>query len=114
MSHPDKILSFLCSSLVNRRLFKVQLQAGAFDIGWVEELRKEVCLRLQIDQAESGYFIVEGEAENRTYDPSDERINILYRNGSVKDISMVDNALIHHNLAIPVKKFYICYLNQPR
>jgi uncharacterized protein len=29
----------------------------------------------------------------------------------VKDISEVDNALIHHTLSSPQKKFYICYLN---
>jgi hypothetical protein len=28
----------------------------------------------------------------------------------VKNISMVDNALIHQNLSRPVKKFYICYV----
>lgn len=108
--HNDKILSLLCSSLVNRRLFKVKLQALPFERDWVVEKRNEVCTRLNITEAESGYFLFEGQAENTTYDPSDERINILFKDGTVKDISQVDNALIHHNLAIPVKKFYICYL----
>ena len=35
--HEDKILSLLCSSLVNRRLFKVKLQAQAFEKEWVTE-----------------------------------------------------------------------------
>jgi UDP-3-O-[3-hydroxymyristoyl] glucosamine N-acyltransferase len=40
---------------------------------------------------------------------SDERINILFKDGSVKDISQIDNALIHQQLSGPVKKYYICY-----
>jgi hypothetical protein len=57
------------------------------------------------------YLVIEGISVNTTYDPAEERINILFKNGTVKDISKVDNALIHHNLSAPVKKFYICYLN---
>jgi hypothetical protein len=48
---------------------------------------------------------------NTTYNPMDERINILFRDGSVRDISEVDNALIRQTLTSTVKKFYICYLN---
>jgi HD superfamily phosphohydrolase len=110
ISHPDKILSLLCRSLVNRHLFKVKLQAAPFDNEWVAAKRKEVCTLLKISEDESRYFLFEGQAVNTTYDPSDERINILFKDGTVKDISRVDNALIHHNLANPVKKFYICYL----
>jgi hypothetical protein len=33
----------------------------------------------------------------------------LFKDGEVKDISEVDNALIHKTMATPVKKFYICY-----
>ena len=47
---------------------------------------------------------------NTTYNPADEHINILYRDGTVADISQVDNALIHQRLATPVKKYYLCYL----
>lgn len=60
---------------------------------------------------EAGYLVFTGQAENTTYDPSDEKINILFKNGDVRDISQVDNALIQQSLASPVKKFYICYLN---
>ncbi|HEX6846049.1 MAG TPA: phosphohydrolase, partial [Chitinophagaceae bacterium] len=56
------------------------------------------------------YFVFTGEAINTTYNPEDERINILFKDGSVKDISKVDNALIHRHLSSPVKKHYICYL----
>lgn len=110
MFHPDKVLSHLCRFLVDRRLLKVKLQATPFEEAYVAGLRNTICIRLNITAAEAGYFVFTGEAVNTTYDPNDERINILFKDGSVRDISKVDNALIHQTLASTVKKFYICYL----
>ena len=112
MFHSDVILSTLCRLLVERRLFAVKLQADPFDPAWVQQVTDTVCERLNLSPAEADYFVLQGEAVNTTYDPYDERINILFKDGTTKDISEVDNALIQHNLATPVKKFYICYLKQ--
>jgi uncharacterized protein len=108
--HPDKILAMLCRSLVERKLLKVKLQAEPFDKSLVSEKRKEACSTLGISEKESDYFVFTGEASNTTYDPGDERINILFKDGTIKDISKVDNALIQHNLNGAVKKYYICYM----
>lgn len=107
--HPDKILATLCRSLVERNLLKVKLQAEPFDVAFMKEKTKEACDKLGISEKESGYFVFTGEASNTTYNPGDERINILFKDGTVKDISKVDNALIQHNLSGTVKKYYICY-----
>jgi HD superfamily phosphohydrolase len=109
-SHPDKILSLLCRGLVDRSLLKVKLQAEPFEAALVNEKKKQVSEKLGISNQEAGYFVFTGEAINTTYNPLDERINILFKDGSVKDISKVDNALIHQHLASTVKKQYICYL----
>jgi HD superfamily phosphohydrolase len=108
--HPDKILATLCRSLVDRKLLKVRLQAEPFDNALVNEKKKEVCDKLDITYEEADHFVFTGEASNTTYDPRDERINILFKDGTVKDISQVDNALIQHNLSSAIKKYYICYM----
>jgi hypothetical protein len=51
-------------------------------------------------------------AANRTYNFTDEKINILFKDGTVRDISSVENALISNTVSIPIKKFYICYPKQ--
>ena len=109
MKHPDKILSRLCRSLVERNLLKIKFQAIPFDQTPLEEKKKEVRTRFGLTSEEADYFVFTGEASNTTYNPGDERINILYKDGTVKDISDVDNALIQHNLSGTVKKYYICY-----
>jgi HD superfamily phosphohydrolase len=108
-SHTDKILATLCRSLTDRRLYKVRLQADPIDECLVAEKKNEVVRQLQIPPDESGYFVFTGTTSNTTYNPADERINILFKDGMIKDISAVDNALIQHNLSSTVKKYYICY-----
>jgi hypothetical protein len=43
----------------------------------------------------------------------EEKINILFKDGTVKDISKVDNALVHKNIDSnhngTEEKYYICY-----
>jgi len=107
--HSDKILSTLCRSLVERKLLKVKLQAEPFDNSLVLEKKKEVIEKLRVSEKDAGYFVFTGEASNTTYDPRDERINILFKDGNIKDISKVDNALIHQHLSSTIKKYYICY-----
>ncbi len=109
-NHSDKILSALCRMLVERKLLKVKLQAEIFDEAFIESKKMEAMEKLQLSNDEANYFVFTGEAVNTTYNPKDERINILFKDGTVKDISQVDNALIHQHLSATVKKHYICYL----
>lgn len=110
-SHADPILSLLCQALVDRKLLKVKLQAGPFEGSYIDSLREKICAALSITKEESRYFLFEGQAINTTYDTREEMIQILFKDGKVRDISQVDNALIQQSLASTVKKHYICYYN---
>lgn len=109
VSHPDLILRTLCSGLLDRKLLKVKLQAEPFDKEWLAQKKEQICAHLKISATDADYFLFGGEAINTTYNPFDEKINILFKDGTVKDISQVDNALIQQSLSRPVKKYYICY-----
>lgn len=109
--HSDKILSDLSKFLTNRELFKVKLQANPMKEEEIEKLREAICREKGISKEESRYYIFYGEVANTTYDAAEERINILFKDGSIKDISEVDHALIQQTLSDPMKKFYICYPN---
>ncbi len=108
--HPDKILSLLCTRLLNRELYKTRIQTEPFDRAYLAGKKNEVIRQFGIDPSDTGYLCFTGEATNTLYQTRDERINILFKNGIVTDISQIDNALIHQNLSAPVKKFYICLL----
>jgi HD superfamily phosphohydrolase len=109
-THPDKILSLLCARFLNRRLYKARIQAEPFEEGYVEKKKAEVAAQFGIGLEDAGYLCFTGEATNTLYQTKDERINILFKDGSVTDISSIENALIQQNLSAAVKKFYICLL----
>ena len=108
--HEDKILSMLCRLLVERKLLKVKLQAEPVAANLIDQTRKQIAAHLGIEEAEASYFVFTGEASITTYNIKDERINILFKDGTIKDISQVDNALIQQNLKDTVKKYYFCTL----
>jgi uncharacterized protein len=107
--HQDKVLSMLCNMLLDRRLLKVKYYTQEVDDALVEEKRKATARHFQLSDDEVSYLVFKGVAENSTYNSEDERINIVFKDGTVTDISSVDNALIHQTLSGSVKKFYICY-----
>src|SRR5436189_63420 len=85
-SHPDKILSALCHFIVERKLLKVKLQAEPIDEKFIAEKKKEAAKQFGITEEETNYFVFTGEAVNTTYNPIEEKINILFKDGTVKDI----------------------------
>ncbi len=109
-AHPDVVLSGLCTGLINRKLLKVKFQAEPFDPLLIDSLKSDVAQKLGIAEEEAHYFVFTGQASNTTYNPNDERIKVLFKDGTVTDISGVDNALIHPQLSTPFKKYYLCYL----
>ena len=108
-THPDKVLSTLCRSLLDRQLLKLRLQEQPVSQDELYEKKQEVAAQLAITLEDAAFLVFTGEAENSLYNPNNERINILFKDGRVRDISQVDSPLIHQNLSQPVKKFYICF-----
>ena len=109
--HPDKILSALCKGIVNRHLLKVKYFPHPINDELLKEKLNLAMNYFQINQEEASYLAFTGESEIKTYDNKIEHINILFKNGVVKDISEVDHALINQTLFGTVKKFYICFIN---
>lgn len=111
VNHEDKILSMLSRNIINRKLLKIVFSGEKISEEVLQE-KKEIARRyLKINEHEASYLAFTGEIQNLTYNIKDEHINILFKDGSVKDISEVNNALINPTLFGTVKKFYICFIN---
>ena len=109
-SHPDKVLSLLCKGIIDRNLLKVQYAAAPWDASLVTNKTSEIAIREGLSELDADWLVFAGEAISSTYNFEDEHIHILFKDGSVKDISEVDHALINENLRGTIKKYYICYL----
>ncbi len=108
--HEDKVLSLLCTGIINRQLLKTQYFGEPVDENLLAEKTAAAREKFNLTEEETGWLVFTGEATSSTYNFEDEHIYILFKDGSVKDISEVDNALINQNMKGKVKKYYICYL----
>ena len=111
--HPDKILSALCKAIIHRKIMHIKLQSVPIPVSFQEQKKAEIAAATGIDLNDASYFAFGGEASNLLYNRNNESINILYKDGTLKDISQVDNAIINLELSEPVKKYYFCYLRKP-
>jgi len=109
-NHEDKILSFLSRGILNRELLKVKYYSEPIEKKWIDEKTAEAMQKMTITAEEASWLVFTGIASGSTYNFEDERINILFKDGSVKDISAVDDPLIGKNLGGKIKKYYFCYL----
>ncbi|HEY0031348.1 MAG TPA: HD domain-containing protein [Bacteroidia bacterium] len=108
-SHPDIVLSTLCKYLVDRKLFKVELQNLAFKDDKVKKIKNDIKTRFKLNDKEVSYFVFGGTVTNDAYRPDKIRINILFKDGTVTDIAEASDQLSIAVLAKTVKKYYLCY-----
>lgn len=109
ISNDDKILSKLSKSLINRRLPKVVLQNEPFTENQLLTIKQQVKEKLQYSDEELDYFVYHGEICNQAYDSTKNNIQIIYKNGSLKDVTEASDHLNIQALSNPVYKYYICY-----
>lgn len=107
--HEDAILSVLCKQLVNRRLFKVEMQNQAFNKTKILQIKKEVKKRYSLKDKEIDYFVFSGNVANDAYRGDKISINILFKDGSTIDIAKASDQLNIEVLEKTVIKYYLCY-----
>jgi len=110
MNHEDFVLSLLCKSFINRKLFKVQVGSEAVDETLQKNALKRYMQRFNISLEEAQYLMGDSIVSTDTYSPEDENINILLKDGSIKDIAEVSDMLNIQVLTKKVSKHFFCYL----
>lgn len=107
--HPDKVLSTLCSNMVNRHLYRIELESRPFSEEKIEAMRKAAKKKLKLTDDEVKYFVFTNSIRNSAYDPGSEKINILYKDGKLVDIAEAADQLNISVLSKPVEKYFLCY-----
>lgn len=107
--HNDKILSTLSNRIINRQLLKTRLQMEPIDQKEKEAMQRKAAAWLSVSFEDAASLVFDGIAMNRMYNPGNEHIKILFKDGTVRDISDIEYGLIHTAIDSPVKKFYLCY-----
>lgn len=108
--HPDKVLSLLSSCLINRNLFKIEITDEAASEEYITQHIKRYVEVLGVSEYEARYFLSSDVISSNMYNEMDDSIDILYNDGSVKDISAASDMLNIELLAKRVEKYYFSYL----
>ena len=108
-THPDKVLSTLSRGLVDRRLFKVELSPKPFSREYKSEIAERICSTLGISKKEVSYLLCSTTQEKDMYSIADDHIEILYNDGTTRDIAEASDMFNLSLLQKKVKKYFICY-----
>ncbi|NVJ88342.1 MAG: HD domain-containing protein [Flavobacteriaceae bacterium] len=106
--HEDKVLSLLSKMIVNRNLFKIELQKNPISDEKLNKKRSKVLAKTSIKTSEIEYFLLTGSIENQAYNLNNP-LFILNKKGKLVDISKASDQLNIQALTKPVIKHFICY-----
>ena len=107
--HPDKVLSILSKDLINRETFKVKVYDEPIDSMQLEDIEKRIREKYQLSKEESHYFINYSTIQKDMYSMNDDQIDILYKDGSYKDITQASELFNVELLSKKICKYYLCH-----
>ncbi len=108
-SHSDIVLSTLCKAFTNRRLFKVKIGTESVKEDKMQPYLEQYANHFGISIHDAIYFLGEEIVSTDTYSPEDDNINILFKDGTIKDIADASDMLNITVLTKKVEKYYFCY-----
>lgn len=109
-THHDTVLSVLSDAMINRRLFKIEISEQPFGEERAKEMIKIFAEKYRISSKEAACFISSDKLSTDMYSEKDDSIDILYKDGTVKDISRASDMLNIELLSKKVVKHYFAYL----
>ena len=108
-NHFDKTLSTLCKWMINRKLYKIKILSEKVSETTLHDYKQKTIKELSIPESDSKYFVFSETIENNAYNPKEDRISILYKDKTTRDIAEASDQLNISSLSKPVKKYFICY-----
>ena len=109
-NHRDSVLSTLSNGMTNRRLFKIEITPEAQSASRIQQQLQTYVEKYGISEQEAAYFISSDVIATDMYTEKDDSIDILYKDGSTKDISIASDMLNIELLSKKVRKYYFAYL----
>lgn len=110
--HQDVILSRLCKHLVNRQLFRCEIQNEPFEYFYLESIRQKTADMFNLNEDEIKYFVYSDTTSNSAYNLKADNINILYKTGKLEDITEASDQLNISTFSKAVTKHFLCHPKQ--
>ncbi|QMU30026.1 HD domain-containing protein [Adhaeribacter radiodurans] len=108
-AHSDKILSFLATSLLERKLFKILISSSPFDEDMLLGINELIQEKFKVNEFEVPYLMISGKISNNAYEGHGKSIDVLTKLGHVVDVADASDLPNIHALSTTVEKYFVCY-----
>ncbi|WP_370458789.1 HD domain-containing protein [Dysgonomonas sp. 520] len=108
-NHDDKVLSLLSKSIVERNLFKIEVSATPKTDEEIQIQLNKYIDKYGIPEHEARYLISYDVISSNMYNQADDSIDILYNDGTIKNISEASDMLNIELLSKKVEKYYFSF-----
>jgi HD superfamily phosphohydrolase len=108
--HPDKVLSLLSKGLVNRNLFKIDFYPEPVSSDLTKQKINCLASEYGLSPEDAEYLVFTAEISTNMYNEADDSIDILFKDGSTKDISIASDMMNIQLLSKKIGKYYFCFL----
>ena len=105
----DKILSTLAADMLDRNIFKVEVHDEPITDERIGQIETEISEKMGIEKKDAHYLMSVNRIQKDMYSIDDDSIDILYKDGSIKDISEASEILNVALLSKKIRKYYLCY-----
>ncbi len=106
----DKILSTLATDMLDRHIFKVEVNEAPVSEERINDLAVDIADKMGITPSEARRYMMSiNTIQKDMYNVDDDSITILYKDGSTKDISEASELLNVQLLSKKIRKYYLCY-----
>lgn len=95
--------------MVDRRLFKVEVTEEPPTEEYLAAIRSRIVDAMGISNEDASYMMSLTEIGKDMYNPEDDSIGILYKDGTVRDIAEASEILNVQLLSKKIRKYYLCY-----
>ena len=105
----DKILRTLATDMLDRRIFQVEVHEEPISEERISQLQQEIAQKMGIPLEDAHYLMKVVTLSKDMYSPDEDSIDILYKDGTIRDITEASELLNVELLSRKVSKYYLCY-----
>jgi len=105
----DFVLKTLAQMLLDRDLLKIKMKKKPIASAKLKKKLNEVMQKHHLTEEEANYFVFTGSIQNQAYRMDKDTINILAKNGKIRDVAKASDQVNLKALSEKVIKYYLCY-----
>jgi len=107
--HEDQVLSLLCSSIIHRNLFKIEIATHPFSPDRIALEKEFVKAQMGFSSADVDFMVYHDLLVNKAYTQGKQSIMLLNKYGELVDLPRASDNLNISALAKPVEKYFLAY-----